>query len=631
MAKKFVGFKPETLQNKVLPALGYNGPMDDKSINVFLASNPAAAARMGKFTLAARRTIEGSPMQMAEGGDTTTDEEETPPVEETPVEDTSTENPMGSASKITKSITSDPRKITIKADTVSKKGTGTDITANTGQADPINKATGTTAEQADDAVASPVVDASTVEASTSEDAVDKSLKSATAAEGEVSDEATMEAAEGDPTKLKQLKLDAAQGEAATVEGAPTRELETGELISGSTVDQQKVKDIYGEDKLEAASVQDEMASLMEDFEGGATPAWAAGAMRGATAAMAARGLSASSMAGMAIVQAAMESALPIAQMDASNKQEVAMESARQRAGFLNMEFTQEFQTKVQNAAKVSEIANMNFTAQQQVALENAKMAQTMNLANLSNRQAKVMADAAAMTGMEMANLDNRQQAQLQNAEAFLQMDMANLDNEQQMNVFKAQERVNAILSDTAAVNAAKQFNATSENQTNQFFASLATQVSQFNSEQKNAMSRFNAGETNALARFNTDQENARDQFNATNHLVVAQANAQWAQSVTTAENAANNQANRDAALAANNLTMTAYNNIVQRERDVLAWAWQSGENAAQRDANIAVAKIQAEASADAAGDTDSSGLSAASGSFLGQIAINAADYLFGKG
>jgi hypothetical protein len=629
MAKKFVGFKPETLQNKVLPALGYNGPMDDKSINVFLASNPAAAARMGKFTLAARRTIEGSPVQMAEGGDTTTDEEETPV--ETPVEDTPTESPMGSASKVTKAITTDPKKLTTKADVVSEKGTNTDIAAGTGQADPINEATGITAEQADDVVASPVVEASTVEASTSKDAVDASLKSATAAEGEVSDEATMEAAEGDPTKLSQLKLDAAQGEAATVEGAPTRTLETGELVSGTTVDSQKVQDIYGTEKLEAASVKDEMSSLMEDFEGGATPAWAAGAMRGATAAMAARGLSASSMAGMAIVQAAMESALPIAQMDASNKQEVAMESARQRAGFLKMEFDQEFQAKVQNAAKVSEIANMNFTAQQQVALENAKMAQTMNLANLSNRQAKVMADAAAMTGMDMANLDNRQQAQLQNAQAFLEMDMANLDNEQAMNVFRAQERVNAILSDTAAVNAAKQFNATSEDQTNQFFASLATQVSQFNAEQKNSMSQFNAGETNALARFNTDQENARDQFNASNHLIVAQANAQWAQSVTTAENAANNQANRDAALAANNLTMTAYNNIVQRERDVLAWAWQSGENAAQRDANIAVAKIQAEASAAAAGDTDSSGLSAASGSFLGQIAINAADYLFGKG
>ena len=699
MAKKLVGFKPETLQKKVLPALGYNGPMDEKSINLFLASNPAAAARMGKFTLSARRIVEGSPMQMAYGGratkkgyavggsapykiqlgdagvqgtvvdaaqitenfqelggplidpalgkitadigqysgqfravpmnqsgdNTNAMEEDTTTDEEAPAQ-----SALGSAGVMTKAITSDPRKLTVKADTAASTGTGTDIATGTGQATAADTATTTTATQAPDAVAAPATDASTVTADKAAVAVDASLKGATAATGEVSDAATMTAAEGDPTKMAQLKLDAAQGEAATVEGAPTRVLETGEMIDGSTVDQQKVQDIYGTERLEAASVKDEMATLMEDFEGGDTPAWAAGAMRGAAAQMAARGLSASSMAGMAIVQAAMESALPIAQMDASNKQEVAMESARQRAGFLNMEFTQEFQAKVQNAAKISEIANMNFTAQQQVALENAKMAQTMNLANLDNRQAKVMADAAAMSQMDLTNLNNRQQAQVQNAQAFLQMDLTNLSNEQQMNMFKAQERVNSILSDTAQENAARQFNATSENQTNQFFASLATQVSQFNSEQKNSMSRFNAGETNALAQFNASQVNAREQFNATNHLIVAQANAQWAQSVTTAENAANNQANRDAALAANNLTMTAYNNIIQRERDVLAWAWQSGENAAQRDANIAVAKIQAEASAAAAGDTDSTGLSAASGTFLGQIAINAADYLFNK-
>jgi hypothetical protein len=622
MAKKFVGFKPETLKNKVLPALGYNGPTDQKSINLFLSANPAAAARMGKFTLAARRTIEGDPVKMMAEGGSATDEEETTTDEGTVVN--------SGASTMTSAITTDPRKLTIKADTVADKGTGTEIATGTGQLGGATTATNVTAEQAPEAVASPTTPVSTVDSTMAAPAVDKALAGVTAATGTVSDEATMTAATGDPTKLAQLDLKAAEGEAAKVEDAPTRVLETGETIDGSSVDQQKVQDIYGTEKLEAASVQDEMSSLMADFEGGSTPAWAAGAMRGATARMAARGLSASSMAGMAIVQAAMESALPIAQMDASNKQEVAMESARQRAGFLNMEFTQDFQAKVQNAARVSEIANMNFTAQQQVALENAKMAQTMNLANLSNRQAKVMADAAAMSQMDMANLNNRQQAQLQNAQAFLQMDMTNLSNEQQTNMFKAQERVNSILSDTAQENAAKQFNATSENQTNQFFATLATQVSQFNSEQKNAMSRFNAGEANALSRFNADQENARDQFNATNHLVVAQANAQWAQSITTAENAADNQANRDAALAANNLTMTAYNNMVQRERDVLAWAWQSGENAAQRDANIAIAKIQAEASASAGGDTDSSGLSAASGKFLGEIATNAAKLLFGK-
>ena len=65
-----------------------------------------------------------------------------------------------------------------------------------------------------------------------------------------------------------------------------------------------------------ATVKGQLTSLMSDFEGGNPPAWAAGALRGATAAMAARGLSASSMAGQALVQAAMESALPIAMQDA---------------------------------------------------------------------------------------------------------------------------------------------------------------------------------------------------------------------------------------------------------------------------------------------------------------------------
>ena len=59
MAKKFMGFKPETMTNKILPALGYSGPSDQKSINAFLAASPAAAAKMGKYTMAARQMVEG--------------------------------------------------------------------------------------------------------------------------------------------------------------------------------------------------------------------------------------------------------------------------------------------------------------------------------------------------------------------------------------------------------------------------------------------------------------------------------------------------------------------------------------------------------------------------------------------
>jgi len=364
-------------------------------------------------------------------------------------------------------------------------------------------------------------------------------------------------------------------------------------------------------------------TLMQDFQGGDPPSWAAGAMRNAAAAMAARGLSASSMAGMAIVQAGMEAALPIAQIDASNKQEVALLNAEQRATFLGMEFDQEFQTRVRNAARISEIANINFTAQQQIALENAKMAQTVDLANLDARQAKVLADAATLSQIDLANLNNRQQANIQNAKSFLQMDLANLTNEQQMQVLKAQETSQSILSDAAAINAAKQFNATSENQTNQFFAGLGSQVQRFNAEQINAINRFNAGEVNAISQFNAAQTNARDQFNAQNHLIVAQANAAWAQAITTAANAAANQANRDAALVANNLTSTMYNNAIQRERDLLAWAWQSGESERDRITKIAEAQI------DASGQSETL-LETAAGGFIGELVTGAAAYIIGK-
>ena len=598
MAKKFAGFKPETMKNKILPALGYNGPTDQKSVNEFLAANPAAAAKMGKFTLAARRAVEGEPVKMNAGG-------------------------ASSANVMTKAITADPTKLAITPEVAANKGgPETQIAQGTGQVAAAQQAQAQQAQPAAAAQATPAQPAAQVQAQQAAPAVAQATQQMQGAQGQVSQQAQMQAEQADPTQASSLGLQAAQGQAQTVQGAPTRTLDQDELVSGSTVDMQQVDQTFGTGPIEAASVQDEMADLMDDFDKG-TPAWAAGAMRNATAALAARGLGASSMAGMAVVQAAMESALPIAQMDAANKQEMAMFKAEQRAKFMGMEFDQNFQTKVMNAAKISEIANMNFTADQQVALENARMAQTMDLANLDNKQAKIMADAATMSQMDMANLNNRQQAAVQNAQAFLQMDMQNLDNEQQATMFANQSRIESLMSDTAAENAAKQFNATSENQTNQFFASLATQVSQFNSEQTNAMERFNAGEANALAQFNTAQDNAFAQFNAQNHLVVAQANAAWAQATTTAENAAQNQANRDAALAANNLTMTAYNNIVQRERDTLAWAWQSAENAAERDANLAIAKIE--------GNNKSSSksmLSAASGAFLGKLAVHAADKIF---
>ena len=349
-----------------------------------------------------------------------------------------------------------------------------------------------------------------------------------------------------------------------------------------------------------ATVAGQLAILMADFEGGETPAWAAGSMRAATAAMIQRGLGASSMAGQAIIQATMEAALPIAMADAqtqasfeaqnlSNRQARGMLAAQQRAAFMGQEFDQAFQARVQNAAKISDIANMNFTADQTIQLENSRNAQTLSLTNLSNSQAMVMAEAAALAGLDTQNLNNRQQAAVQNASNFLQVDMTNLTNKQQTAMFKTQQNVQALFTDQAAENASKQFNASSTNQTNQFFANLATQTSQFNAAQTNAMDQFNLNAVNGLREFNANIQQQRDMFNAQNGLVIAQANAKWRQDLTTMNNATQNESNMDFAQTINALTGKNIDAIWQRERDLMDQAYKVNESKLDRVVSVLIA------------------------------------------
>jgi hypothetical protein len=403
---------------------------------------------------------------------------------------------------------------------------------------------------------------------------------------------TIDAAQQTGTSLSGLT--SATGDSINVVAPADRTMQTGETITGTGVDQAQVGAAFGTGEVQAASIQGELANLMQQFEGGDTPAWAAGSMRAASQMLAARGLGASSMAGQAVIQAAMEAALPIAQIDTANKQQVALFKAEQRAKFLQMDFDQAFQAKVMNAAKVSEIANMNFTAEQQIALENSRAANTMQLQNLSNSQALVMAEAAALSQIDTQNLNNRQQANVQNAQNFLQVDMTNLANEQQTALFKQQSLVNSLLTDQAAANAALQFNASSENQTNQFFANLSSSIGQFNAAQMNAMKQFNAGEVNSLLEFNANIQNQREMFNAQNYLVVAQANAQWRQNLATLNTAAANEANMDYAKTVNGLTMTALDQIWQRERDSIDYAFTGGENQADRALSLLLADMELE-------------------------------------
>tara|TARA_R110002020_G_scaffold79124_2_gene198543 strand:+ start:567 stop:2465 length:1899 start_codon:yes stop_codon:yes gene_type:complete len=405
---------------------------------------------------------------------------------------------------------------------------------------------------------------------------------------------------------------AQQAQATQIQAPAARALQAGEVVAAPTgLAQQAAAFVEPSAQAatavptEQATVQGQLATLLQQFEQGEVPPWARGAVRAAEQTLAARGLGASSIAGQAILDAAIEQALPIAQLDArtvaafetqnlTNRQQAAMARAQYRAQFMQLEFDQAFQTRVRNAATVSDIANRNFTSEQQIALENSRLTQTVDLANLNNNQAVTMAQAAALSQLDIANLNNRQQSAVQNAQNFLQIDSANLSNAQQTSVFNSQQQVQALLTDTAAENTARQLNARSQQQSDQFYDNLIASIGQNNSAQANAMTQFNAGAVNALQRFNSEIVNQREQFNARNQLAIEQSNAVWRREIATADTAAVNFQNQLNAQNILDVSSTAYANLWQEYRDVMEFAWRSGENELDRIQALQLVQAQAQ-------------------------------------
>tara|TARA_R100001591_G_C4346318_1_gene182020 strand:- start:13 stop:2184 length:2172 start_codon:yes stop_codon:yes gene_type:complete len=640
--QQFKGFKPQAV-TKIAQAMGYTGDMsqletgDSTDFEKFIGEDPIRRQQMENYTEIAKQMARGGVVRMQKGG-TTNDTTNVTTVGQTlpqvPIPQQNFEE-GDDITDITSKMLQTPALPTGAA--VAAQGIGQDpkqlIEKGTGEVSGDVDVTTKTADtvKADTPV---VTDANLVTAKTVEADVKDVIDTVEAAQADP-DDARLKIKAAEQTKSSVSDLNAAQGDAILMENPIQREIQDGELISGAANAEKAAKfteqiDAATATPTEKATVQGQLASLTSDFDATNPPSWAAGALRGVQAIMAQRGMGASSIAGQAMVQAALESALPIAQADAatqasfeaqnlSNRQARAMLAAQQRATFIGQEFDQAFQARVQNAAKIADVANMNFTAEQQIALENSRIANTMNLANLNNNQAMVMAEASALANLDMANLSNRQQAAVQNAQNFLQVDMANLSNRQQTELFTAQQRIQSLFTDQAAENAAEQFNATSQNQTDQFFANLGSQVSQFNAAQSNAQNQFNAGQTNAVEKFNAELNNQRDQFNAQNQMIIAQSNAQWRRQIATADTAAVNRANEINATAALAISNQAYNNLWQYYGDSMEWAWRSAESSLDRISALAVAELDAKSRKEIAQEEASGAAGSAIGSLIGTL------------
>jgi hypothetical protein len=197
------------------------------------------------------------------------------------------------------------------------------------------------------------------------------------------------------------------------------------------------------------------------------------------------------------------------------------------------------------------------------------------------------------------------------------MDMANLNNDQQASMLTAQQRQQAMLSNQAAENAARQFNATSENQTNQFMASLAQQIELNNTQQLNAMEQFNATAQNQVDqqvrgltvdenKFNAqmatqiNQYNAqiafdRAKWNATNAQAVEQSNIAWRRQANTINTAAANQIAMQNSQNLFGMSQQAQAFLWQELRDRAAYEFQAGEKFEDRKTHLIAQSLGNEA------------------------------------
>jgi hypothetical protein len=223
-------------------------------------------------------------------------------------------------------------------------------------------------------------------------------------------------------------------------------------------------------------------------------------------------------------------------------------------------------------------------------------------------------DAQTYKDMIFQNLSNRQQAMMTNAQNYFQRDMANLSNRQQAALTNAQIKQQFLLSDQAAVNASKQFNATNKQQTDQFFANLNASIDESNKKRSDAMNQFNSQEVNkvraqnagntiavneanaqrkaTLDQFNSGLQDQRDRFNVENQRIIDQSNVEWRRAINTANTAETNAANQINAQNTLDISNYAMNALWQQWRDEASWAQTEGENAKNRAHNLAVAAME---------------------------------------
>jgi len=370
---------------------------------------------------------------------------------------------------------------------------------------------------------------------------------------------------------------------------------------------------------EEALVSNQLDSLLKGIEEGEVPTWAAPAVASVEQMLAQRGMSASTVGRDALLNTIIQAAMPLAQSNAQAIQASVSQQKTIEAQEAEANAARQQQTALTNASQVFQMDMAQFSSDQQIALSNSKFLQTVGITEANLDQQATIQNAVLMSQANLAEADFYQKSQIQNAQAFLTMDMQNLSNQQQANVLKGQQEQQRLLSNQAATNAARQFNAASENQTQQFMASLNTQVNQFNASQMNAAKQFNVQQQNAAEarrianeleinktnaaiinqakQFNETIDFQREQFNVQNAQAIQQSNVEWRRKANLADTAAKNAVNQQNAQNAFNLSSQAQAFLWQELRDQADYDFRWATDTANRKTQAMIAAASSEGDA----------------------------------
>jgi hypothetical protein len=359
---------------------------------------------------------------------------------------------------------------------------------------------------------------------------------------------------------------------------------------------------------EEALVGNQIAQLLEGIEEGEIPTWAKPAYATVMSILAQRGLDVSTVGRDALLNVIIQSAMPIAQGNASAIQQSVLQQVDIEAKAAESDAQRAQSVASQNAQNVFSMDMANFQAEQQTELFNKKFLQTVTLTNADNKQKAAMQNAAMQANMDISNLTKNERLAVTNAKTFLTMDLTNLNNEQQAEVISKQIKAQALLSNQAASNFAMNANATRETDVNKFMENLNVQIDSINAAATNNAKSFNANAKNAAEARRTNREadlaksNAAmindiskhnsmlvfetEKFNINNAQIVEANNVDWRRKTNLANTAADNAINMQNAMNSLGLQKTAMAMVWQELSDEASHEFTAAQNEATRKTQL---------------------------------------------